>query len=162
MAHRITLIITKDSVNTPLDIPHFYEDKFLIIPIDDDGWEVQMIEDIAGKENSFDEIFKTFFKEFYREDLENGDFEDISNPTDTFENLYIVEIIEKLKLSNFLIIHYSEVGFDIYENYIGFENREYIGDAKSWTSFCETKINTANYWRFESCRKKYFESINKN
>ncbi len=161
MAHRITLIITKDSINMPLDIPHFYEDNVLIIPTDDDGWETQMIEDLCKNENSFDTIFDIFFKEFYKEDFENGDFEDISNKTSTFENLYILEIIEKLKISNFLIIHYSEVGFDIYENYVGFENREYIGDNKSWTRFCETKINTADYWRFESCSKRYFEGLNK-
>lgn len=161
MAHRITLIITKDNINTSLDIPHFYEDNFLIIPTDDDGWEAQMIEDLCKNENSFDKIFDFFFKEFYKEDLENGDFEDINNKTNTFESLYILEIIEKLKISNFLIIHYSEVGFDFYENYIGFENKEYIGDDKSWTRFCETRINTTNYWRFESCSKRYFGGLHK-
>lgn len=161
MAHRITLIITKDSAKASIDIPHFYEDNFLIIPTDDDGWEAQMIENLCSNENSFDKIFDIFFKEYYKEDLENGEFEDINNETNTFENLYILEIIEKLKISNFLIVHYSEVGFDIYENYLGFENKEYIGEGKSWVRFRETGINTGNYWRFESCSKRYFESLHK-
>ncbi|MCD1116912.1 hypothetical protein [Chryseobacterium turcicum] len=161
MAHRITLIITKESINTAIDIPHFYENNYLVIPTDDDGWEAQMIEDICKTENSFDEIFNVFFKEFYKEDIGNGNFEDICNELTTFENLYILEIIEKLKISDFIIIHYSEVGFDIYQNYIGFKNKEYIGYSKFCTKFCETRLTTENYWRFESCRKRYSENLNK-
>lgn len=160
MAHRITLIITADKVYSQLDIPHFYDNNYLIIPTDDDGWEAQMIENLSSSETSFNQIFEKFFIEFYEEDLHNGDFKDIFNKINTFEDLYILEIIEKLKIENFLIIHYSEVGFDTYQNYIGFEGRQYVGSVKSRTSFFETKINTENYWRFDSCKKRYFESLN--
>lgn len=88
-----------------------------------------MIEDICLEESSFDKIFEAFFKEFYSDDLESGYLEDICNRVNTFEDLYILEIIEKLQISIFLIVHYSEVGFDIYENYIGFEDRKYIGEG---------------------------------
>lgn len=161
MSHRITLIITNDNINISVDIPHFYENNFLVIPTHDDVWETQMIENLCKNKNSFDKILDTFFKEVYEEDLQNGDFEDINNQTNTFENLYILEITEKLKISNFFIIHYSEVGFDSYENYIRFENKEYIGEGKSWATFFETGISTQNYWRFDSCCKRYFEGLDK-
>ncbi|PQA93436.1 hypothetical protein SAMN05421796_10588 [Chryseobacterium piscicola] len=120
-----------------------------------------MIEDICLEESSFDKIFEAFFKEFYSDDLESGYLEDICNRVNTFEDLYILDIIEKLQISNFLIVHYSEVGFDIYENYIGFEDRKYIGEGKSWTKFNDTKLNTGNYWKFDSCKKRYLENLNK-
>ena len=61
MAHRITLIITKEKIDLTLDIPHFYENNYLVIPTDDDGWETEMIEKICESETSFEKVFDIFF-----------------------------------------------------------------------------------------------------
>lgn len=161
MAHRITLIITEDNISIPEEIPHFYDKGYLVIPTDDDGWETEMIQKICETEDSFEKVFKLFFEELWNEELNNGEFEDVYSEVGKLDSLYMLELIEKLNISNFIIYHYTELALEMFENYIAFENRKYINEPQSWTKFCNTKINSYDYWRYDSCKKKYLERLDK-
>jgi len=157
MAHRICLIITKDKIKVPKELPHFFDNGFLVIPTSDDGYQTDEIIEFSKKHPHFDDIFKAVDDHFWEDEIANSDYESMYCELYQFEDLLNIEITEMLHLSNFIIYHYTELATDIYEECIDFENRIKIENPLS--RFYETGINSYNYWRFDSCKKRYFENL---
>ncbi|GAA5084774.1 hypothetical protein GCM10023210_04930 [Chryseobacterium ginsengisoli] len=157
MAHRICLIITKDHVKVPKELPHFYDNGFLVIPTSDDGYQTDDIAEFSKKHPHFDDIFKAVSDNFWEDEIANNDYENMYCELYDYEELLNIEIIEMLHLSNFIIYHYTELVTEIFEECVTFENRMPIENPM--TSFNATGINSYNYWKYESCKRRYFENL---
>ena len=152
MAHRITLLITKESVNVDSKIPHFYENGFLIIPFDDDGSEISQIEKLSDTYKTFDKIFEKYLDNFWKDDF-FGESTEIAD----YKSLLLVELIMRLKLSDFLIYHYQESGIETYEHLVNFENKMVKGNGES--KFQEINIDINDYCKYSSCERRYLNRI---
>lgn len=152
MAHRITLIITKELIDIHPKIPHFYDNEFLVIPFDDDGLEASKIEELSKTNNTFEAIFNTFLDYFWEDDSMGE-----SNEINDFEMLLLVEFIERIQLRSFLIYHYSEAHpTGEFINAIHFKNRIVMKNA--YVAFEKTKIDINNYRSYDACKKNYVVS----
>jgi len=152
MAHRITLIITQESVNVDSKIPHFYENRFLIIPFDDNGCEISQIERLSETHKKFDEIFEKYLDNFWKDDIFGE-----SNEIADYKSLLLVELIMRLKLSDFLIYHYQDSGIETYEHLVNFENKMISGSGES--KFQEINIDINDYYKYDSCERRYLNKI---
>ena len=153
MAHRITLIITKESISIDSEIPHFYENGYLIIPFDDDGSEISQIEDLSKSYKSLKEIFDKYLDDFWDDGI-LGESAEIAD----YKSLLLVEFAIRLKLNDFLIYHYQEVDIKTYSHSVNFINRKVSGNG--YEEFDKTSIDINNYWKYDSCQKKYINQMN--
>ncbi len=157
MAHRISLIITKDCAKVPKELPHFFDNGFLVIPTSDDGYEVDEITKSTKRNPFFDDIFKDISDLYWKDEIASNDYENMYCELYGYEEMWIIEIIEMLHLSNFIIYHYTELATEIFEECVAFENR--ITLENPMEKFHEAGINSYNYWRFDPCKRRYFEGL---
>ena len=64
----------------------------------------------------------------------------------------------RLKLNDFLIYHYQEVDIKTYSHSVNFINRKVSGNG--YEEFDKTSIDINNYWKYDSCQKKYINQMN--
>ncbi|MEO1516859.1 MAG: hypothetical protein AAFV95_17690 [Bacteroidota bacterium] len=148
MAHRITLIITQQSVLIDRRLPHFHEKGHLVIPFDGDGAEISKIEEFAKPGKPFEEVFDEYLVYFWKDDILGE-----SNDLDDFPSLLLVELVARLRLTDFLLFHYQEVVDTVYTHAVNFQDGIASGNAQQL--FDNTGIDINNYWQYDSCQRRY-------
>jgi hypothetical protein len=171
MNKNISLIITKEYSPFYQNLVHFKIDEYFIIPVKVDWIEFYLINENGKDYENLDEIFEKVIKQLYNNETFAGIYSNankhpkpIFQDIDDFENLLLIEILQKLKLKDFEIYHNSE---KVTNNYIYWN--EFIEGVLDYYA-CEKymnnqvnsiwenpKFNIENYSNYDFCKEKFIK-----
>lgn len=160
MSQHLTLILADENVKISNDIPHFYENGYLIIPFNDETrMEIETVHKISTFGMTLNQIFNIYIDTEYTY-LNNSnenileEYKGLVNEIDDFENITLVEFLKKIKLPNFIVLSCDDLCGDyglIFENYI----------YKPWPTNFRTRIdfNKEYLYQYGGCKKHCLEKM---
>lgn len=170
--HNTSLIITKEYSTFYEKLVHFRIDDYYIIPVKADSIQYYLIDLNSENGEELEEVFEKTIDQLYSTDL----VKDFSSTQDNhprplyqdlydFENLLLIEVIQKLKLKNFELYHFAgnpkkptSVYWDefvdgVLDYYACEKYMNHVDDL--WSN---PKFNSKNYPNYDFCKEKYLKT----
>lgn len=152
----MSLIITKEFSNLYEKMVYFELYGHYIIPIEADFWQFHLIHKGDEKYPTLDEIMDRLF---INNNVQNENYNHIQfRAVDDIESLLLIEILMKLKISNFMIYHESILGPKNHYIYCTiFEDRvlDYYNIDGYDDFFDHSGFNKDDYLNYEFCKIRY-------
>ena len=163
MAQNITLIVADESVAITDKVPHFYENGYVIIPLQiQKEADVGYIRQAAKKGMTIDEIFEVYIDKYYfpEEDASVNLLEEhagYNNELDDYEDLYVIELIQRLQLKDFSLFHYDDF---LGDDCLIFENGRYVSSYPESES-PRLRMDKPYLYKYEGCKVHCLRSMEK-
>lgn len=163
MAQNITLIVADESVAIIDKVPHFYENGYVIIPLqlhkEADVWYIRQA---AKKGMTLDALFEVYIDTYYfsGEDpsidlLEK--YAGYDNELDDYEDLDVIELVQRLQLKDFSLFHYDDF---LGDDCLIFENGRYVSSYPESES-PRLRMDKPYLYKYEGCKAHCLRSMEK-